>query len=226
MTKQELLGDLNSRISAAKVTGFWTDEMKNLWINQAGQKVCDWSGAPGQPFHWPFLELALETVTRDSKEYYDYPEAPNEFKKNSIYQIDIEGEEYPIGQSGRVRVSWQHFQQAKQRGEADKIFTNHNGFYFLYKVPENGKTMSLYGLKKWRPLVNDEDEPITPDEFDEAIVKLALATCLRKAKKYDEARAESAEVMDPALGTLATMRASYEVEGPQGHGGTVQTSRW
>lgn len=221
MNKAELLEDLNDRISAASVSGFWTTEMKVRWLDSAGRLVCG--------FHrWPFLELALEKTTVDSREYYDYPGGTVRFKPNSIYQIDIEDEDYPIGQAGRRRVSWQQFQERKQEENPDPCFTNHNGSYFLYPVPEDGKTMSLYGLKGWKLLsgLTDSDEPITPEEFDEPIVRIALASCLRKAKKYSEAKAELVEVLDPQVGILAQLKLQGEVEDSKGEGGTAKSSRW
>lgn len=218
-TKADLLLDLNNRISAAKVSGFWTDTMKLEWLNNAGQRVCDW-------YRWKCLELALETIARDSKEYYDYPDPPNEFKKDSIYQIDVEDEEYPADEGGRTRVNWTTFQKAKQNSSDELIFTNHNGFYFLYPVPTNGKVVSIYGLKKWNALVNDADESTLPTEFDEAVVRIALAACLRKSKKYAEAKAELVEILDPNIGVLAMLKSQQETEAPQGYGGEAQSSRW
>jgi len=221
MTKEELIQDLNDRISAASVSGFWTPEMKVTWLDAAGKLICNF-------YRWPFLELALEKQTVDSREYYDYPGGIVRFKPNSIYQIDIEGETYPIGQAGRRRVSWQQFQERKQEQNPDPCFTNHNGSFFLYPVPEDDKEMSLYGLKGWKLLseLGDEDEPITPMEFDESLVRIALASCLRKAKKYAEAKAELVEVMDPNIGTLAQIKNQTEVESSQGEGGTAKSSRW
>jgi len=222
----ELLNDLDSRISAAKISGFWTRAMKIEWLNQAGQRVCDWSGPLGMPYHWPFLELALKTQTGDEAEYYDYPDEPNALKQNSIYQISIEDEEYFTPYAGRRRVNWEQFIRHKQEEVTEKVFSNHNGYYFLYPVPLDGKELTLYGLKKWRTLVNDEDETTTPEEMNEAVVRVALATCQRKAKKYNEAKAELTEIFDPSVGVLSQLKAQYDNESPQGYGGEARSSRW
>lgn len=221
MTKAELLQDLNDRISAAKVSGIWTDEMKINWLDNAGQRACGF-------YPWTFLELALEKTTVDSRQYYDYPSGAVRFKPNSIYQIDIEDEEYPAGQQGRRRVNWQQFQKMIQEESDELVFTNHNGFFFLNTIPTDGKTMSLYGRKGWRKLseLTDDDEPVSPTEFDEPIVRLALAACLRKAKKYDQARAEALEVLDPNVGLLAMLKMEFEEEAPKGYGGEAQSSRF
>jgi hypothetical protein len=218
-TLGELLLDLNNRISAAKVSGFWTDAMKKEWLNTSGQRVCDW-------YKWKDIELALETVSRDGKEYYDYPTAPNEFKKDSIYYLSIEGETYPPDRPGRSRLNWDEYQRKKAEESDDLIFTNHNGFYFLNPVPQDGKIISIFGLKKWRKLEEDDDESILSSEFDEAIIRIALATCMRKAKRYNEAKAELVEVLDPQVGVLAMIKSQMENEAPQGYAGEAQSSRW
>lgn len=221
MTKSELLQDLNDRISAAKVSGIWTDDMKINWLDNAGQRACGF-------YPWTFLELALERPTVDGREYYDYPSGVVRFKPNSIYQIDIEDETYDPGVQGRRRVNWQQFAKKKQDGDTELVFANHNGYYFLYPVPTDGKTMSLYGRKGWRKLsdLGDDDLPITPEEFDESIVRLALAACLRKAKKYDQARAEALEVLDPNVGLLAMLKAEMEEDAAKGYGGEATSSRF
>jgi len=219
MTFGEIQTELDNRISASSASGFFTTAMKKTWINLAGQRVCDF-------YRWPFLELALEKTTQDSREYYDYPTGAVRLKPNSIYQIDIVGEEYALGVQGRRRVNWQQFQKKKQEDDDELVYTEHNGFFFLHPVPTNGKTMSIYGLKGWKTLTIDDEDPITPTEFDEAIVRVALASALRKAKKYDEAKAELLEVLDPRVGLLAQVKAQIEAEAPQGYGGEAASSRW
>jgi len=65
MTKlSEFLTELNNRIAAAKVSGFWTDAMKKEWINKAGERACGFR-------RWKVLELAKSTITKANQEYYD-----------------------------------------------------------------------------------------------------------------------------------------------------------
>lgn len=218
-TLQELREDLEAEIASSSVQGFWTAAMKNKWLNKAGRKICSF-------YRWPFLELSVYTTTRDQKEYYTYPTGALRFKPNSIYQIAVADEEYPPGQAGRGRVTWEEFTKLKQDEADQKVFANHNGFYFLYPVPEDGKEMQLFGLKGWQELASDTDKPVTPDEFDEAIVQLAKASALRKAKRYKEAQAEMVEVLDPVVGTLALLKSDTEVENAGGYGGQAVSSRF
>lgn len=216
MNFKELQDELDDRISASKVTGFWSEDAKKQWINQAGQRVCDF-----KPWEW--LKKSVYIQTREDREYYDYPEPANatswdSLKMNSIYNITIEGEEYGDN-DGRRRKLWDEYQKAKNRGDNRYIFTNHNGWYFLHPIPENDKKMTLYGLRRWRKLVADTDEPITPEEYREPIARIALASCLRKAGMHNEARSELLEIVGPDGGLLASLWTQEQDEGPRGYGG-------
>lgn len=215
----EFLTGLNNRISAAEVSGFWTPEMKKEWINTAGERVCNFK-------RWQCLEYALKTVTKADGEYYDYPE---DFQENSIFMLSIgeDTDEY-------ILKSWDDYQAYRQAGSSEKIFANHNGYYFINPTPTgNSLVLSVWGIRKWEKLVGDTDETITPREMDEAIIKLALATCLQKERRYGEASAEIAEVELPANpriensgGILARLSARSEDEGTKGHIGRAKLSRW
>jgi len=219
MTFLELQTDLDNRISAAKVTGFWSVAAKKEWLNQAGQRVCDYKP-------WEFLKTALYLTTRDSREYYDYPVGTDKgLKYNSIYNIVIADEDY-LEKDGRTRKKWDDFQRDKLREGDELIYSNHSKWYFLYPVPEDGKEMVIYGLRRWVTLVDDTDEPISPREFDEAIVRIALAACMRKAKKWNEANAEVSEILSPEGGQLMTLWDQEGDEGPRGYGGQMITSRF
>jgi len=217
MNFSELQQELDNRIAAAKVSGFWTSAMKKEWINKAGERVCDFR-------RWKVLELAKQTTTKPNWEYYDYP---SEFKTNSIYYMEVDGNEY-------IEKSWDDYQAYKEAESTDKIFTSHDAFYFIHPTPtKDGKEILIFGIKKWTKLVNDADKSIFPSEFDEAIIKLALATCLTKERRYDEARIEKVEVEEPSNpmiensgGILAKLGASEESEGPKGYYGTAKSTRW
>lgn len=219
MTFKELQDELTARITASGASGFYTSTQKKLWLNMAGQRVCSY-------YNWPFLKLAVYITTADSSEYYDYPGADLRIKPNSIYQITVDGEEYAKGVAGRRRVEWEQYQKKVQEDDDELIFTNHNGFYFLHPIPADGKEMVVMGVKGWQKLVNDNDNPVTPEELDEPIIRIALASALRKAKKYDEAKAELLEIYDVNVGILPEVKRAIEDEAPQGYGGEAESSRW
>ena len=217
MTFLELLTELNNRIAAAKVSGFWTDTMKKEWINKAGERICDFR-------RWKFLESAKKTTTVKDQEYYDYP---SEFKLNSIYYMEVDGKEH-------IETSWDDYQDYKAAESTDKIFTSHNGFYFINPTPaEANLEIAIWGIKKWVKLVNDADLPITPTEFDESIIRLALSICLQKERRYEEAAVEKSEVEaigtpgEPGTGGLLWKLGEREAEeGPKGYTGKAKSTRW
>ncbi len=217
MKLSEFLTELNNRIAAAKVSGFWSDTMKKQWINTAGERVCNYR-------RWKALEYALKTVTKANQEYYDYP---SEFQEDSIYYMEVDGKEH-------IGVSWDDYQNYKANGSTDRVFASHNSFYFINPTPIKADLeLAIWGIRKWVKLVNNDDEPITPSELDEPIIKLALATCLQKERRYSEAAAEIAEVETPddprvpgSGGILARLAAREEDEGPKGYIGRAKSSRW
>ncbi len=218
-TLSDLQTDLDGRLSSSATSGFWTVAQKDLAINEAGQQVCN-------TYRWPFLELALTTPTRNKQEYYDYPDGANVFSDDSIYQIDIDGETYE-SRDGRKRINWGEFQRRKNIGDSNrKLFANHNGYFFLYPIPQDGKEMTLYGLKEWVVLITGTDKSVVPSSLQSSIVQIALARCLRKAKKYNEAQAELTEVLDPNIGLLVTIWNKMNEENAAGYMGEGLSSHW
>ncbi len=220
MKLSEFLTALNNRIAAAKVSGFWTDAQKEQWIYESVVRVCNWQ-------RWKNLELAKSTTTKANQEYYDYPA---EFKANSIYYMEVDGKEY-------IEKTWDDYQAFRAAGSTDKIFSSHNGFYFINPTPATeGLTIDIWGIKKpvalatWKAADNDS---VLAEEFDEAIIKMALATCLDKERRKAEATAERNEVERPANpriegsgGILAKLAAREEDEGPKGYIGKAKSTRF
>lgn len=220
MKLSEFLTQLNNRIAASKISGFWTDAMKEQWIYEAVVRVCNYK-------HWKDLELAKSTTTKANHEYYDYP---SDFKTNSIYYMEVDGKEY-------IGVTWDDYQEYKEGGSSDKVFTSHDGLYFINPTPTKAAlTVDIWGIKKpvdlatWKAALNNS---VLSEEFDEAVIKLALATCLDKARRKAEATAERVEVEAPANpriegsgGLLAKLAAREEDEGPKGYIGRAKSTRF
>lgn len=204
---------LEQRLSSVGVTTFFGDDMKNRGINESGDRVCNYK-------KWDFLKHALKTESEANLEYYPYPER---FKKNSIYRVTkgtgADEEEYRV-------VSWDLFREEKENETERKVASQLGNQWFIYPAPTtNGEILSVYGSLKWKKLISDSDEAITPEDFDEAIVKLALASALRKAQQYDKANNEVAEVEGQG-GILWRLWEMQMDQKPQGYIGTVQSSRF
>lgn len=220
MKLSEFLTQLNNRIAAAKVSGFWTDAAKEQWIYEAVVRVCNYR-------RWKILELAKSTTTQADQEYYDYPA---DFKINSIYYMEVDGKEHD-------EKSWDDYQEYKAATSSVKIFASHNGFYFINPTPTAADlTIDIWGIKKPVDLVTWKaatDDSVLSEEFDEAVIKLTLATCLDKERRKAEASAERAEVLAPrdsriegSGGILAQLAGREEDEGPKGYSGRAKSSRW
>lgn len=213
-TLKEYLDELSGMIASVGVSGFWSDEAKKNLINRAGQRVCNYHD-------WQDLELAQYINTRNQREYYDYP---MQFKPNSIFQLTIGGNEYE-------KRSWADFEAEKNDGVSK--FSSHDGYYFLDPIPADDLEIVVFGNRKWNKLTEDNDEAILPEQFDEAILKLALAGCLKKENRYNEANSEIAEVETPANprvpntgGILAKMKEREEAGDTTGYTGQISSSRF
>ena len=210
MKLSELLTELNNRISAAKISGFWTDDMKKSWINTAVERICNWR-------NWKCLEMAWTTITKKDQDYYDEPSA---CQNNSIFMIKVDGDEY-------IKKIWSDFQQYVTNENDEKIFASHNGYYFLNPTPDTADlVIDIYGIKKPTKMVGNDDEPDLESEFEESIVKLALAVCLAKSGKYNEATAERVEVEHPETGLLARIEDRRQENAAKGFCGKARSSRW
>lgn len=223
MTKAEFITDIKSRLTGAGISStFWSDTMLLRWLNQAGQRVCNWK-------RWPWLEMAVTITTENQREYYDYPSNSStgrNFKEHSIYEITVAGEDQP-----RERKTWDEFRKAQVEQDETPIFANHEALYFLYPIPADGVEMSLYGLRKWKTLSADGDTPITPTELDEPIIKVVLSMALKKAGKRNEANDELNEVFkwderEQNMGMLQSVWMQSQVESAGGYAGRSPSSRW
>jgi len=220
MKLTEFLTALNDRIAAAKVSGFWTTAQKEQWIYEAIVRVCSFR-------RWKGLELARSTATKIDQEYYDYPD---NLSIDSIYYMEVDGGKY-------IKKSWSEYQALKANESTDQIFTSHNGFYFINPIPsEAGLTIDIWGIKKPVELVEWKaaaDDSILSEKFDQSVIKLALASCLQKTGKYNEASAEIAEVeasrnpmVEGSGGLLAKLADSEEDEEPKGYIGRAISTRF
>ncbi len=162
MQLQEFLQDLNARISASKSNGMWSDADKKRWINKTIVRACNFA-------KWGFLNHhSTQTTEKDSEAYFN----PFDYKPGGMMILKVDGQEY-------VKVSVENYQSGNHVWKT--VFCILGDQYLVKPAPdEDGKIIDIYYRRRPVPLINDTDEPITPEEMDEAIVKLALAVCLKK----------------------------------------------
>lgn len=203
---------LEERMSAVEITEFYSDEMKDRWINQAGRRVTNYH-------KWDFLNHALMIESEENAEYYDYP---NRFKKNSIYRVTVgtgaDEIEYDV-------LKFDLFRDHKREATTAKIASQLGNQWFIYPVPDTGSIIGIYGQLRWIDLSGDSSEAITPESLDESIIKVALASALRKEQRYNEANSEIAEVEGQG-GILFRMLENEKDDKPKGYMGQIRTGRF
>lgn len=203
--------ELESMLSTVNLTGFFTDAMKNKWINQAGRRVYNFK-------NWPWQEHALKTESDANGEYY---EQSSRFKKGGIFRITVgEGtneKEYDI-------VPWNLYKQVKEEDTGEKVSAILGNQYFIYPILTTaGQIIGTYGYLKWVELTGDSDESINDESYDESIVKLAFASALKKERRFSEANAEVQEVEEMILPRLWAEEMN---ENPKGYIGQLKSNRW
>lgn len=149
-------------MSAAKTTGFWSDADKKRWINKSIIRACNFS-------KWNFLNHHSTQLTeKDGEAYFN----PFDYKPGGMMFLKVDGKEY-------AKASVENYQSGNHVWE--RVFCILGDQYLVKPTPtEDGKLIDIYYRRRPVPLVNDTDEPITPEEMEEAIVKLALGICLKK----------------------------------------------
>jgi hypothetical protein len=162
MQLQEFLQDLNARMSAAKTTGFWSEIDKKRWVNKSIVRACNFA-------KWNFLNHHSTQLTEKDIEAYFLP---FDYKPGGMMFIKVDSQEH-------AKTSVENYQSGNHVW--DRVFCILGDQYLVKPTPlEDGKLIDIYYRRRPVPLVNDTDEPITPEEMEEAIIKLALGICLKK----------------------------------------------
>ncbi len=149
-------------MSAAKTTGFWSESDKKRWINKSIVRACNFA-------KWNFLNHHSTQLTeKDIEAYFN----PFDYKPGGMIFIKVDGQEH-------AKTSVENYQSGNHVWE--RVFCILGDQYLIKPTPlEDGKLIDIYYRRRPVPLVNDTDEPITPEEMEEAIIKLALGICLKK----------------------------------------------
>ena len=149
-------------MSAAKTTGFWSEVDKKRWINKSIVRACNFA-------KWNFLNHHSTQLTEKDIEAYFLP---FDYKPGGMMFIKVGGQEH-------AKTSVENYQSGNHVWE--RAFCILGDQYLVKPTPlEDGKLIDIYYRRRPVPLVNDTDEPITPEEMEEAIIKLALGICLKK----------------------------------------------
>lgn len=220
-------------MSASKVTGFWKDSDKDRWINKAIVRACNYA-------RWKFLSKHSSQLTElnsdgSGKENYFLP---FDFKPGGMIFLSMDKEEYhKVSEEAYLSRKSDDNLSVPSRPSLDvihasnhtdwrwqKIFTIIGDEFFINPVSsEVGRIVDFFYKRRPVRLVEDTDEPITPEEMDEAIVKLALSVCL---SKIPGKKAESQQEVIEAHTMLAQVKEREDEEPSSVFKGQATSTRW
>lgn len=174
---------LQSRLSVTSSSTFYTLTRVKSAINDA----YIWAGGL---FLWPATRKAKTTSTQEDQYYYDYPVG---FKTDSVFRIDIDGQEYDP-------KSFEDFLDYRRDNPTStkRIFASYGKQYFIFPTPtaDGSNNLDVWGHEAVTTLSADGDKTIFSDsepEGNEAIVKQALAVLQAKGKDKKLGQVEDAE---------------------------------
>jgi len=193
-------------MSASKTTGLWSDTDKKRWINKSIVRACNFA-------RWNFLSHHSTQLTqKDTEAYFN----PFDYKPGGMMFLKVDGQEY-------AKTSVENYQSGNHA--SDYVFCIVGDQYLLKPTPtEDGKIIDLFYRRRPVPLINDTDEPITPEEMEEPIIKLALAICL---KKLPNRGSDADKEITEAIALLQTLKDREDEEpGEAGFVGKATSTRF
>lgn len=168
-------------------------------------------------FKWAGTEGAKRTTTQANQEYYDYP---SDFTDNSVYRIEVNGEQYGEGDDGSPLafndyLIWRN--DSDNANSTDKKWSNQKRRFFIYPVPTTaGLNIDVWGQEVVDSLSANSDTTIfsySKPECNEAIVLEAVAILKSKGEeeKVGEFRSNQAkQILIVAWNKVKQEKAKYE----------------
>lgn len=189
----ELQSALQSDLNVGANSSLLPLTTQKLALNRAYIKI-------GGLFRWPKLEDALITSTGVSQEYYD---APTTWKPNSMWRLEIDGEQWgevPDGSPMRYEDYLQWRSDSQNDNSTEKKWSQQWHRFFVYPVPTSAgsSNMCVWGMKNVSALTSDSDTTIfsySLPECNDAIVLEAGAILRKKAEDPKIGQMMSAEAL-------------------------------
>lgn len=181
-TLKDMREALQSDLSVGTNSSFFPPATIDSAINRAYRKS-------GALFNWPALEDAKTTVTEANSNYLD---APNNWKPNSIWRLEIDGKVYG-DEPDHAPMTFHDFLDWKDdtanANSTDKKWAVQWLRYFFTPTPtEAGLSVSIWGQKSVTKMEEDEDTTIfsyNMSECNEALILEADAILNRKGEDLD-----------------------------------------
>lgn len=148
-------------------------------------------------FRWAGTEDAKYTTTQTNQEYYDYPQ---DFRDNSIYRVEIDGDQYGEDPDGSP-MEWSDYLNWRSDDDNDnsteKKWSNQKRRIFVYPVPTTAtSTITVWGHSVPDSLTSDGDTTIfsySMPEANEAVVLEAVAILKSQGEEEKAGEFRSAE---------------------------------
>lgn len=193
-------------MSASKTSGLWSEADKIRWINKAVVRACNFA-------KWNFLNHHSTQLTEKDRESYFLP---FDKKPGGFIFIKADGNEH-------AKTSIENYQSKNYPWE--RVFCIIGDQFLITPIPsEDGKIIDTYYRRRPVPMVNMTDESIVPEEFDEPVVKFALAVCLKKTPSRS-ADADK-EILEATALLQQTKDREDEEEGTAGFSGQATSTRF
>lgn len=226
MQFQEFTQDIDARIAASKITGFWKPADKERWINKSVIRACNYAA-------WKFLskhasqliELNPDgTVKEDYFLPFDYKPGgmillkaydPSTQKEEKHFKISIDAyheKSYPYKRVYSI-VGDEYFLNLQDLTE-DAGTT---------AAEMEGKLIDLFYRRRPVKMIEPTDEPITPEEMDEPIIKFAFAICLTKTPGRSS---EAVKEIQEANSMLQQLKEREDEEPSSVYKGQAVSTRW
>lgn len=223
MQFQEFTQDLDARIAASKITGFWKPEDKERWLNKSVVRACNYAA-------WKFLSKhASQLIELDGTELRENYFLPFDYKPGGSILIQVYD---PADEESKKHFKVDIDSYHAKSYPYERVFTIVGDEYFLNlrEITADsdvagmvGKVIDQYYRRRPVKLVEPTDEPITPEEMDEPIIKFAFAICLTKTP----GRASEAVKEIQEANTMLQQLKDREDEEPQSvFKGQATSMRW
>lgn len=205
MTRSEHRQAILDEVSLESTDTFLTTAILNRYYDRAVR----WLGGLK---NWQQTQIAkkqtLTTVGDETDEYWDYP---TNFKTDSIYRLEINGERYKP-------LTFEEYLNFKEDDNTStkKVFTDHRRQLFIYPTVSNADVLSIWGHEI--PALATGDSSTHPWEneqlLEEAINRYMLGLVFKKQQGsfYEKGKALHAEALALALQAWEQQQKSQAIK--------------
>ena len=214
-TLSEMREVVQSDLNVSSTSSLFPSDTIDSALNRAYRKA-------GGLFRWPSLEDAKKTSTKEDHEYYDAPET---WRPDSIFRLQVDGDQYgetPDGSPMNYADYLQWRADSDNDNSTEKKWAVQWLRFFIYPVPDadGDNNICVWGMKNVEILDEDEDTTIfsyNSPECNEAIVLEAVAILKSKGEAEESSQFKSAEakqILIVAFDKIRKEQSKYEKTQP------------